>query len=753
VKKAIPKIQGKLAAVASVSSSESSESSESSKSSEGSGGGGGGGVWQPRVYKLLIEGGGSTTLISVLEGEVSKKDAVSGIEGTEGGETTTFALRLLASSAIPIGGNDLTEDLAKGFSACLQLEGDGVEPEEIVGRLMNATEAYKVAMGKHANRKENTLFKCLKARTLLESERNTDAHTFGPFETSLHEAKKDADSLTHGPTFKFGNDSITPTIDEVFSSLIQASRKRVEGVERVRRMLGDRWQTPSVLCFGGGHFSTPLLRDMLTIQLYDKGLIGPPTASHADWMETAASAVSSRRGPKVERSSPCLLLEDTTKAVVALGGLLSHLGNMGETSVRVAQMAWTGVDPIVVHLVGVEMSALLPGDLFLRVRQGRSYKDELLMPAGSRMGFQRSFRFQVTRDVDKKITILLRLVLANGASLPALFHVPCPTDLEGDSLLTFTLISMKQITIDVAPACDCAEARKRLLPCGGGGGGGGGGSSSSSSEKDKEQECREPVVRMTKDGRFSCTWTEDQETTSVVPDRYRSSMDLSMNVFCEQRGKKGMEGVLATFEDLYPKRRRAVEIVESCRARLAIPADDPQEEEGDIKKMLDTLLKYGDYDTAPIPFRKISKRGAEAAMAKAAAAAAAAAAARDSGAATAAAFNMSPLCKTIMAAAAAGAGKRRGMETAAPVQLFPDNADANADADAAMAVVEGSLAERSSADGGDSSPPLAGQSPADKKRKRKPDAATDAAASKKTATRGGGGGGGGGGTAKGNKKN
>ena len=43
---------------------------------------------------------------------------------------------------------------------------------------MRATEAYKIAMSKHANRKENTLFKkCIKARTMLESEQSTDAHT------------------------------------------------------------------------------------------------------------------------------------------------------------------------------------------------------------------------------------------------------------------------------------------------------------------------------------------------------------------------------------------------------------------------------------------------------------------------------------------------------------------------------------------------------------------------------------------------
>ena len=209
-------------------------------------------------------------------------------------------------------------------------------------------------------------------------------------------------------------------------------------------------------------------------------------------------------------------------------------------------------------------------------------------------------------------------------------------------------------------------------------------------------------------GRFSCTWTEDSDIASVIPDGYRSSTVLSMNVFCEQRGKEGLEKVLSTFEDLYPKRQRAIEIVESCRARLAIPADDhPRKKEGeeeesavDLEKMLDTLLKYGDYDTAPIPFRKISKRGAEEAMAKAANGSAAVA--------VSVTVSASPLCKTIMAAAAAGAAaKRRVMETAGPVQLFPDNADANADADAAMAVVGGSLAERSSADGGDSSPPLA----------------------------------------------
>ena len=62
-------------------------------------------------------------------------------------------------------------------------------------------------------------------------------------------------------------------------------------------------------------------------------------------------------------------------------------------------------------------------------------------------------------------------------------------------------------------------------------------------------------------------------------------------------------GVVTTFEELYPKRERAVQIVQSCRTRLAIVADEVQV--GDAEKMLDTMLRYGDYDTAAIPFRNI----------------------------------------------------------------------------------------------------------------------------------------------------
>ena len=185
-------------------------------------------------------------------------------------------------------------------------------------------------------------------------------------------------SLTHGPVFKLGNESILPTMKMVFLPLLKASRMRVEGVKSVRRMLGgDRWRVPSIVCYGGGHFSEPLTRDMLTITLlYGARLIGSPVTSfEVDF--------------KVDQT---LVLADTTKAAVAFGGLLSHIASTGETSVKVVREAWrSDCKPTSVDLMLVKMSVRLPGDLLLRCRkEKKQYEDELLIPAGSPVGYQRS---------------------------------------------------------------------------------------------------------------------------------------------------------------------------------------------------------------------------------------------------------------------------------------------------------------------------------------------------------------------------